>query len=137
MVLWDSRALLAMTMGYIYLPWVSLYTQLLYCLATYWMYIVHGMMKLSTAILPLFSALINAADKNAWKSRSIYFALTDRIARNSNDNGGGSCGNLGDYCGGTFQGLQGKLDYIKGMGFDAIWITPVVASTFYALSPRT
>ncbi|EFY88112.1 alpha-amylase 1 [Metarhizium acridum CQMa 102] len=28
---------------------------------------------------------------------------------------------MGDYCGGTFQGLQAKLDYIRGMGFDAIW----------------
>jgi hypothetical protein len=35
---------------------------------------------------------------------------------------------LGNYCGGTFQGLQSKLAYIQGMGFDAIWITPVVAS---------
>lgn len=85
-------------------------------------------MKLSITILPFLVTLAQAADKNAWKSRSIYFALTDRIARNTNDNGGGSCGNLGDYCGGTFQGLQGKLDYIKRMGFDAIWITPVVAS---------
>ncbi|KAK5993730.1 Alpha-amylase A type-1/2 [Cladobotryum mycophilum] len=70
-----------------------------------------------------------AADTNAWKSRTIYFALTDRIARNSNDNGGGSCGNLGDYCGGTFRGLESKLDYIRGMGFDALWITPVVANS--------
>lgn len=77
-------------------------------------------------------SLINlalAADTAAWRTRSIYFALTDRIARNSNDAGGGSCANLGNYCGGTFAGLQSKLDYIKGMGFDAIWITPVVAST--------
>lgn len=69
-----------------------------------------------------------AADKNAWKSRNIYFALTDRIARSSNDNGGNGCGNLGNYCGGTFRGLESKLDYIQGMGFDAIWITPVVQS---------
>lgn len=79
--------------------------------------------------LTLLAQLARAADKNAWKSRSIYFALTDRIARSSSDNGGDPCGNLGDYCGGTFQGLEGKLDYIRGMGFDAIWITPVVAST--------
>ncbi|TWU74219.1 hypothetical protein ED733_003265 [Metarhizium rileyi] len=72
---------------------------------------------------------VHAADKKAWKSRSIYFALTDRIARSSDDNGGDSCRDLGNYCGGTFQGLQGKLDYIKGMGFDAIWITPVVANS--------
>lgn len=74
-----------------------------------------------------------AADANAWKSRNIYFALTDRVARSSSDNGGGSCGNLGNYCGGTFKGLEGKLDYIAGMGFDAIWITPVVASRFNSL----
>ncbi|OAQ60506.1 alpha-amylase A type-3 precursor [Pochonia chlamydosporia 170] len=86
-------------------------------------------MKISLPTLTLLAQVVYAADKNAWKSRSIYFALTDRIARSSSDNGGGSCGNLGDYCGGTFQGLQGKLDYIKGMGFDAIWITPIVANS--------
>ncbi|KAJ6442308.1 alpha-amylase A type-3 precursor [Purpureocillium lavendulum] len=69
-----------------------------------------------------------AADTASWKARNIYFALTDRIARSSSDTGGASCGNLGNYCGGTFQGLQSKLDYIKGLGFDAIWITPVVAN---------
>lgn len=75
-----------------------------------------------------FSLLASAADTSAWKSRSIYFVLTDRIARSSSDTGGGSCGNLGNYCGGTFKGLESKLDYIKNLGFDAIWITPVVAS---------
>lgn len=75
-----------------------------------------------------FATLVTAADTSAWKSRSIYFVLTDRIARSSSDAGGGSCGNLGNYCGGTFKGLEFKLDYIEGLGFDAIWITPVVAS---------
>ncbi|KAK5631468.1 hypothetical protein RRF57_007182 [Xylaria bambusicola] len=70
-----------------------------------------------------------AADTAAWKSRNIYFALTDRIARSSNDTGGDACGNLGNYCGGTFKGLESKLDYIAGMGFDAIWITPVVTNS--------
>lgn len=82
---------------------------------------------LLTFLLQL-TALVHAADTNAWKSRSIYFVLIDRIARSSTDAGGGSCGNLGRYCGGTFQGLQSKLDYIRDLGFDAIWITPVVAS---------
>jgi alpha-amylase len=76
-----------------------------------------------------FFSLASAADTNAWKSRSIYFVLTDRIARGSSDSGGGPCGDLGNYCGGTFKGLESKLDYIQGLGFDAIWITPVVAST--------
>ncbi|PHH88921.1 hypothetical protein CDD83_6883 [Cordyceps sp. RAO-2017] len=88
-----------------------------------------------------------AADTTAWKSRSIYFALTDRIARNGSDEGGGACGNLGNYCGGTFRGLQSKLGYIQNLGFDAIWITPVVANhdggyhgywaqDLYSINPR-
>lgn len=83
------------------------------------------------ASLVLLSQLISlalSADANAWKSRNIYFALTDRVARSSSDTGGNACSNLSNYCGGTFQGLQAKLDYIAGMGFDAIWITPVVTS---------
>jgi alpha-amylase len=71
---------------------------------------------------------VSAADTNAWRSRSIYFVLTDRIARSSSDSGGDGCGDLGNYCGGTFKGLESKLDYILGLGFDALWITPVVAS---------
>ncbi|KAF1960776.1 glycoside hydrolase [Byssothecium circinans] len=75
------------------------------------------------------TAIVSAADANAWKSRTIYFALTDRVARSSGDTGGGACNNLGNYCGGTFNGLESKLDYIRGMGFDAIWITPVIANS--------
>ena len=29
------------------------------------------------------------------------------------------------YCGGTWNGLQSHLDYIQGMGFDAVWISPI------------
>ncbi|KAM3515517.1 hypothetical protein MY11210_000890 [Beauveria gryllotalpidicola] len=84
-------------------------------------------MKLTASLTLLTQALaVLGADTTSWKSRTIYFALTDRVARSENDNGGDACGNLQDYCGGTFKGLQSKLDYIKGMGFDAIWITPVV-----------
>ena len=38
-----------------------------------------------------------------------------------------SC-NLSDrkYCGGNFKGIERNLDYITGMGFDAIWISPIV-----------
>jgi alpha-amylase len=82
---------------------------------------------ISTLILAL-PAIIRAADTAAWRSRSIYFALTDRVARSDSDTGGDSCSDLGNYCGGTFKGLESKLDYIQGAGFDAIWITPVVAN---------
>ncbi|ORX98302.1 glycoside hydrolase superfamily [Clohesyomyces aquaticus] len=74
------------------------------------------------------NAFARAADTAAWRSRSIYFALTDRMARSSGDTGGSACGDLTSYCGGTFKGLESKLDYVKGLGLDAIWITPVVAN---------
>jgi glycosidase len=28
--------------------------------------------------------------------------------------------------GGTFKGIESKLDYLKGMGVGAVWLTPVV-----------
>ncbi|KAF2963466.1 hypothetical protein GQX73_g10103 [Xylaria multiplex] len=89
-------------------------------------------MRVSSSLVVVFSQLllpVLSADTAAWKSRNIYFALTDRIARSSDDTGGDACGNLGSYCGGTFKGLESKLDYISGMGFDAIWITPVVTNS--------
>ncbi|KAF4120865.1 alpha-amylase [Geosmithia morbida] len=89
-------------------------------------------MKFLTVLLAVAAqlpALAWAGSAAEWKSRNIYFALTDRIARSSDDQGGSSCGNLGNYCGGTWKGLEGKLDYIKGMGFNAIWITPVVTNS--------
>lgn len=90
-------------------------------------------LKAFVAFLLQITTLVHAADTAAWKSRSIYFVLTDRVARSSSDTGGGSCSNLGKYCGGTFKGLESKLDYIKNLGFDAIWITPVVASTYFVV----
>ena len=38
-----------------------------------------------------------------------------------------------EYCGGTYQGVIKQLDYIQGMGFDAIWISPVT----YQLPEKT
>ncbi|ROT37828.1 alpha-amylase A type-1/2 [Sodiomyces alkalinus F11] len=88
--------------------------------------------QLFAALLWLASVAL-AADAEAWKSRTIYFVLTDRIARHSKETCSGShrhpCQHLDSYCGGTFAGLESQLDYIQGMGFDAIWITPVVANT--------
>ncbi len=60
-----------------------------------------------------------------WKARTVYQVLTDRI--DSTDGKAGSyCNDLSHYCGGTFKGIQNHLDYIAGMGFDAIWISPIV-----------
>jgi alpha-amylase len=40
-----------------------------------------------------------------------------------------ACTTLKDYCGGTFRDLIQLLDYIKALGFDAIYISPFVENT--------
>ncbi|MFH9828899.1 carbohydrate binding domain-containing protein [Streptomyces bobili] len=64
----------------------------------------------------------------------IYFVLTARFndGDSSNNRGGnqhtksGNAANNDPMFRGDFKGLVNKLDYIKGLGFSAVWITPVV-----------
>ncbi|KAJ7935184.1 putative alpha-amylase AmyA [Mycena leptocephala] len=65
-----------------------------------------------------------AATKDQWRSRSIYQLLTDRFAPPSGTHPACDPG-AQLYCGGTHRTIIDKLDYIQGMGFDAIWISPV------------
>ena len=81
-------------------------------------------MRVSLAFLLL--ALSLAATPDQWRGRTIYQIVTDRFARS--DGSTTPCPNLSDYCGGTFQGIQNNLPYITAMGFDAIWISPIVAN---------
>ena len=67
--------------------------------------------------------LCDPHSKEEWKSRSVYQLLTDRFAK-TNDNDTTKCTALNEYCGGTFKGIKNHLDYIAGMGFNAIWISP-------------
>lgn len=59
-----------------------------------------------------------------WKSRTVYQLLTDRYGKASGESTE-ACSDLHNYCGGTFKGIEDNLDYIAGMGFDAIWISPI------------
>ncbi|KKY18231.1 hypothetical protein UCDDS831_g06022 [Diplodia seriata] len=69
---------------------------------------------------------VHAATPAQWRSKSIYQVLTDRFART--DGSTTATCNTQDrvYCGGTYQGIINHLDYIQGMGFSAIWISPIV-----------
>lgn len=83
---------------------------------------------MSLSLLP-FLALLPLAwslDANSMRERSVYQLVTDRFALPSS--GGNSSCNASDrlYCGGKWSTISGHLDYIKGMGFDTIWISPVV-----------
>ena len=73
-------------------------------------------------IILLSYTLCGKHTKEEWKSRSIYQLLTDRFA--STDDEIKECVHLNNYCGGTFKGIMQHLDYIAGMGFNAIWISP-------------
>jgi glycosidase len=65
---------------------------------------------------------------------AIYFVMTARFYDGdaANNRGGsqhtksGNAANNDPMFRGDFSGLIAKLDYIKGLGFSAIWITPVV-----------
>ena len=69
-----------------------------------------------------------------WQSQSIYQVITDRYYNGdpSNDNADGNYDPAGDsgtsVHGGDFKGLEKKLDYIKGLGATAIWISPIVVN---------
>lgn len=77
-------------------------------------------------------------------SRAVYFLMTDRFVNGDESNdqrqqGGvnftfnrpvagaptGESANIG-YLGGDFKGIANNSAYIKNMGFDAIWLTPIV-----------
>lgn len=77
-------------------------------------------------------------------SEAVYFVLTDRFVNGDpgndhRDQGGafptfdrpvpgapeGESDNIG-YLGGDFRGLLDHADYIRDMGFTAVWITPIV-----------
>lgn len=62
-----------------------------------------------------------------WQGRKVYQVLTDRFSTDNNTQAP-PC-DVTTYCGGTFAGLTKQLPYIKSMGFDALWISPIVANT--------
>lgn len=82
---------------------------------------------LASALCVALVAGVRGGTPKEWKQRTIYQLLTDRFARPDGDQS--PCDNLQGYCGGTFRGIEQHLDYITGMGFDAIWISPIVVNT--------
>jgi hypothetical protein len=73
--------------------------------------------------------------RNGLTKERFYFVMADRFANGStaNDRGGLTGDRLatgydpadkGFYHGGDLQGVTDKLDYIKGLGTTAIWLTP-------------
>ena len=80
-------------------------------------------------------ALVSAPVRQAGDGKQFYFVMTDRFANGdaANDTGGLTGDRLttgfdptstGFYNGGDIAGLRANLDYIAGLGTNAIWLTP-------------
>jgi alpha-amylase len=76
-------------------------------------------------ILILLASTVTAATPAQWAGRSIYQLLTDRFARTDGSTTYACDPSARVYCGGTWQGIISHLDYIQGMGFSAVWISPI------------
>ena len=69
--------------------------------------------------------------RNDFRDESIYLVITTRFYDGDPGNNAqcwdGGAANHGDPCWrGDFKGLIEKLDYIKALGFTAVWVTPIV-----------
>ncbi len=79
-------------------------------------------------------AVVNQKLGGDFREETIYFILTARFNDGdpSNNDGGplneksGNAANNDPMFRGDFKGLIDKLDYIKALGFTAIWLTPVL-----------
>ncbi|MFH1264038.1 MAG: alpha-amylase family glycosyl hydrolase [Pseudomonadota bacterium] len=65
-----------------------------------------------------------------WRREAVYQVMTDRFRDGDPTNNDGKYGgydvtNFQKRQGGDFRGLAEKLDYIKSLGFTAIWITQI------------
>ena len=83
----------------------------------------------SAAAMPGFAATF-VGDRTDFRDETIYFAMTTRFYDGDPQNNvycWDGVNNIKDpEWRGDFKGLIKKLDYIKALGFTAVWITPVV-----------
>ncbi len=89
----------------------------------------------SGSVQPGDEALARHSLRDAPAGEKFYFVMADRFANGStaNDTGGYVADRLtsgfdptdkGFYHGGDLKGLTSRLDYVKGLGTTAIWLTP-------------
>ena len=84
-------------------------------------------MKINLLLIIFLPSIIESGHtKEEWRTRAVYQIITDRF---SNDDSSRVNCDLSKYCGGTYKGILKNLDYIQGMGFDAIWISPIIENT--------
>lgn len=80
-------------------------------------------------VLATAARLVTGLSVEQWRSLSVYQIMTDRFAKSHPHST--NCA-LESYCGGSWQGISNHLDYVQGMGFDAIWVSRVTSRSIYA-----
>lgn len=87
-------------------------------------------LRLIPLLLLAMTGFSQTAPNVFWQGQSIYQIFTDRFfdgdSLNNNASSSYNAASGGNVHGGDFKGIEQKLDYIKAMGFTAIWISPVV-----------
>lgn len=94
----------------------------------------YGKKHVTNARVNVVAATNNSSDFD-WEEAVIYFMVTDRFKDGNTANN--DAYGVGDYnidsktgCssyhGGDFAGVTSKLDYLKDLGINTIWITPIV-----------
>lgn len=76
-----------------------------------------------------------------WRDQIIYFVMVDRFADgdpDNNDQGAGEYDPVSNahFNGGDLRGLAERVDYIRGLGATAVWITPPVANQWWNPATR-
>ncbi len=61
-----------------------------------------------------------------WRDQWIYFIMVDRFNNPGGDPKQQWDGIIGDFQGGTFEGIRQQLGYLKQLGVGALWLTPVM-----------
>ncbi|MEQ6375448.1 alpha-amylase family glycosyl hydrolase [Bacillaceae bacterium S4-13-58] len=78
-----------------------------------------------TLLIPAIS--VYGEEGHDWEDERIYFIMVDRFMNGTSDNDFDIDPNdPRAYHGGDLEGIIQKLDYIKGMGFTTIWLTPIM-----------
>lgn len=109
-----------------------------------------GISRLNLAaalVLALASGTLYAADAPAasgplhvaspdWRDQVIYFLMIDRFDdgdRSNNDQGAGEYDprDPAKFNGGDLRGIERRIDYIRGLGATAVWLTPPVANQWW------
>ncbi len=75
------------------------------------------------------------ASPGDWRDVGVYQLITDRFrdgdpANNNGKYGGYNLWDVGSRHGGDFKGLKQSLGYIKALGYDAVWISPIFQNRY-------